>query len=89
MVTGIWNRLIENCIACFKPVEKRAIDEQFFPRKTRCPFTQFIHSKAENYGQKFWLAVDLRTKYLLNASPFCSGSREWPSDQRLSEYVLM
>lgn len=89
MISEIWNRFIENCITCFKPGENITIDEQLFPSKTRCPFTQFIPSKPDKYGQKFWLAVDVRTKYLLNAFPYLGKNEERPLNQRLSEYVVM
>ena len=39
---------------------------------------QFIPFKPDKYGQKFWIAVDLKTKYLLNAFPYFGKSEEWP-----------
>lgn len=69
--------------------ENITIDEQLFPSKTRCPFTQFIPSKPDKYGQKFRLAVDLRTKYLLNAFPYLGKDEERPPNQRLSEYGVI
>ena len=41
-----------------------------------CPFRQFMHSKPDKYGQKFWLTVDLKTKYLLNAFPYLGKDEE-------------
>ena len=59
----VWNRLVENSIACYKPGAFLMVDEQLFPSKARCAFTQFMASKPEKYGQKYWLAIDKDSKY--------------------------
>ena len=46
------------------------IDEQLFPCKSRCPFTQYIASKPDEFGIKFWLLVDVKNKYLFNVLPY-------------------
>lgn len=89
LISEVWNRFIENCISCYKPGQNITIDEQLFPSKTRCPFTQFIASKPDKYGQKFWIAVDLETKYILNAFPYLGKNEERDRNQRLSEYVVL
>ncbi|GFQ82237.1 piggyBac transposable element-derived protein 4-like [Trichonephila clavata] len=89
MIFDVSNRFTENCISCFKPRENITIDEHLLPSKTRCPFTQLIPSNAEKYGQTFWLAADLKTKCLLNTFPYLGRSEELPSDQCLSEYVVI
>lgn len=89
MILEIWNRFVENCIAYYSPGGSITIDEQLFPSKTHWPFTQCIPSKPNKYGQKFWLAVDIKTKYLLNAFPYLGRNEERPSDQSFLEYVVM
>ena len=37
-----WNRFNENCFAGYKLGPYVTIDEQLFPSKARCSFTQFI-----------------------------------------------
>ncbi|XP_073528957.1 uncharacterized protein [Phyllobates terribilis] len=64
LFSTVWDRFIENCIACYKPGPYITVDEQLFPSKTRCPFTQYMPSKPDKYGHKYWLAVDKRSKYL-------------------------
>ena len=49
----IWDRFNDNCIACYKPGPDITVDEQLFPTKTRCSFTQYIPSKANNYGHEY------------------------------------
>lgn len=66
------------------------IDEQSFSSKTRCSFMQFMPSKPDKYGQKFWLAVDRRTKrYLMNVSRYLCRSGVQLSDQMLSKYTVI
>lgn len=38
---------------------------------------------------KFWLVVGLRKKYLLDAFSYLGKSEECPSDQALSEYLVV
>lgn len=89
MISEVWNRFVENCITCYKPGQNITIDEQLFPSKTRCPFTQYIASKPDKYGQKFWVAADLKTKYILNPFPYLGKNEERDQSQRLSEFVVM
>ncbi|XP_073529685.1 uncharacterized protein [Phyllobates terribilis] len=60
LFSTVWDRFIENCIACYKPGPYITVDEQLFPSKPRCPFTQYMPSKPDKYGHKYWLAVDKR-----------------------------
>ena len=53
-----WNRLISYCISCYTLGALITLNEQLFPSKCRCHFTQLMASKPDKYGQKYWLAVD-------------------------------
>ena len=55
-------KVIDNCISCYTPGAFITVDEQLFPSKCRCPFTQFMASKPDKYRQKYWLAVDKDSK---------------------------
>ncbi|KAJ4425537.1 hypothetical protein ANN_27731 [Periplaneta americana] len=68
--TPIWNTFIANCLLCYKPSENITVDEQLFPCKARCPFIQYMNSKPDKFGIKFWLAVDTTSKYLVNGFPY-------------------
>lgn len=70
MAREIWDKFIYNCRSCYAPGENITIDEQLFPSKTRCPFTQFLPNKPDKFGIIFYLAVDLRSKFILNGFPF-------------------
>ncbi|KAJ4428395.1 hypothetical protein ANN_24415 [Periplaneta americana] len=69
--TPICNTFIANyCLLCYKPSENITVDEQLFPCKARCPFIQYVGSKQDKFGIKFWLAVDTSSKYLVNGLPY-------------------
>ena len=67
LISDIWNRFVDNSISCYKPGENITIDEQLFPTKSCCRFTQYMPNKPDKFGIKFWLAVDVESKYILNA----------------------
>ena len=83
-----WNRFIKNCITCFTPGQNITIDEQLFPTKARTPFTQYMPQKPDKFGIKFWLAVDVETKYLLNGFPYLGKDEQRPANETLAEHVV-
>ena len=66
LVSEIWNTFTENCLLCYKEGENMIIDEQLFPNKAHCPFALYMPQKSDKFNIKFWLAADVRSKYLLN-----------------------
>lgn len=89
MVSAIWNIFIENSQNCYKPDENITIDEQLFPTKVRCGFTQYMPNKPDKFGIKFWLASDVDSKYVINALPNLGKDEYRPSSVPLSEYVVL
>ena len=89
LFSTVWNRFIENCKVMYRPNENITIDEQLFPTKARYPFTQYIASKPDKFGIKFWLAVDAKTKYLVNGFPYLGKDLHRSSSESLSEHVVM
>ena len=65
------------------------MDEQLFPSKCRCPFTQFMASKPDKYGQKYWLAVNKDCKYVVNGFPYVGRDETRSRDERVSDQVIM
>ena len=63
-------RFINNYQACYFPGENLTIDEQLFPCKSWCSFIQYMPSKPDKFGIKFWYLVDNESKYLCNAFPY-------------------
>ncbi|XP_073510840.1 uncharacterized protein [Phyllobates terribilis] len=89
LFSTVWDRFIENCIACYKPGPYITVDEQLFPSKTRCPFTQYMPSKPDKYGHKYWLAVDKRSKYLANGFPYLGKDDTRRAEDRFADHVVM
>jgi hypothetical protein len=84
-----WNRFITNSQMCYTAGENLTIDEQLFPTKTRCRFTQYMANKPDKFGIKFWLLVDVDAKYLLNGFPYLGKDDVRPPGQSLSEIVVL
>ena len=74
---------------CYIPNSDINVDEQLFPTKTRCPFTQYIASKPDKFGIKFWLAADSESTYLLNRFPYVGKGNHRPATQSMPGYVVM
>ena len=53
LVSEVWNKFIENSQMCYKPGAAITVDEQLFPTKTRCRFTQYMPNKPNKFGIKF------------------------------------
>lgn len=66
----LWNIFIENCKMAYTPNQNLTVDEQLLPCKARCKFIQYIASKPDKFGLKFWLLVDAESKYMFNGFPY-------------------
>lgn len=53
LVSEIWDKFIENSQACYQPGQNITVDEQLFPSKARCRFTQYMPNKPNKFGIKF------------------------------------
>ena len=89
LISAVWDKFVKNCMFCYKPGENITVDEQLFPTKARCRFTQYMANKPDKFGIKFWLAVDLESKYILNGIPYLGKDETRPATQRLSESVVI
>lgn len=52
LVSSVWDTLIKNNQNCYKPVANITVDEQLFPTKARCRFSQYMPGKI-NLAQTF------------------------------------
>jgi hypothetical protein len=84
----IWNRFISNCQEANIPEENITRDEQLFPTKSRCKFTQNMPNKPGKFGIKFWLMVEVSNKYLVNGFPYL-GKDSDRLDTDLGQHVVM
>lgn len=89
LVSELWYKFIDNCLSCYKPSENITVDEQLFPSKCRCPFTQYMSSKPDKYGVKYWVATDSKERYILNAFPYLGKDEQRPAGCSLGHHVVM
>ncbi|XP_048857205.1 uncharacterized protein LOC125724512 [Brienomyrus brachyistius] len=88
-ISSVWGSFVINCITSYHPGLHITVDEQLFPSKTRCCFLQYIATKPDKFGIKFWVACDLKSKYICNVLPYLGKDPSCPSGERLSENVVM
>lgn len=74
---------------CYIPGENLTVDEQLFPSKTRCPFLQYIADKPDKFGIKFWLLVDVESKYLCGGFPYLGKDDNRSNAISLPEYLVL
>ena len=84
LISDILNRFVDNSISCYQPGKNITIYEKLFLTKSRCRFIHYMPNKPDKLGMKFWLAVDVESKYILNAIPYLGKDESCPSTQRLS-----
>jgi hypothetical protein len=70
LVSWIFSRFVESSQKSYKPEESLTIDEQLFPTKARCRFTQYMPNKPDKFGIKFWVLAEVSSKYCLNIQPY-------------------
>lgn len=88
LASDLWTPFIENCAKCFNGYENLTIDEQLMPCKCRCKFIQYMANKPDKFGLKFFLLVDLKTKYVLNAIPYLGRFEDRPQEEGLALHVI-
>jgi len=76
MMSWVLTRFVENCQKSYIPDVSLTVDEQLFPTKARCRFTQFMPNKPDKFGIKFWILAELNSKYCLNVKPYLGKDDE-------------
>jgi len=76
MMSWELSRFVENCQKSFIPDVSLTADEQLFPTKACCRFTQFMPNKLNKFGIKFWILAELNLKYCLNIKPYLGKNKE-------------
>ena len=60
------------------------------PVKSHCPFIAFMPNKPDKYGIKFWVLVDVETKYVANILLYLGAQKqEERGGTLLTESVLI
>jgi len=71
MTSQVLSRFVENSQKAYIPEVSLTVDEQLFPTKARCRFTQFMPNKPDKFGIKFWILAELNSKYFFFFSYAC------------------
>ncbi len=86
LVSDVWNSFITNSQQAYIPEENLTVDEQLFPSKARWPF---IASKPDPFGIKFWILIEVDSKYVCNEFPYLGKEDQRPGHQPLGEFVVL
>jgi hypothetical protein len=89
MISEIWDRVISNGRCYFSPSPQLTVDEQLLPSKTRCPYTQYIPTKPDKFGIKFWVLCDRDTKFVLNIKPYLGKDYTRAANTDMATHVVM
>jgi hypothetical protein len=87
LFSEIWNLFNENCQRHYTPTENLTVDEQLFPTKARCRFTQFMPNKPDKFGIKIWTLAEVQSKYFLHGIPYL-GKDELRTGHTLAHHVV-
>ena len=79
----------QNITKTYVPKISLTIDEQLLPCESRCGFIQFMPSKPDKYGIKFWMLVEVDSKYVLNYLPYLGRKVNAPRATNLGQSVVM
>ena len=89
-IREVFERFSSNCQSKFTCTYSLTIDEQLLPMKSRCRLITYMPNKPDKYGIKFWLLVNVETKYVINIIPYLGAQeRNERGDTPLAECVVL
>jgi hypothetical protein len=89
-IRSVFHKFTDNCSSVYVPNFSLTVDEQLMPLKSRCPFIMFMANKPDKFGLKFWLLVEVKTKYIIAMIPYLGKSDQpRPPGRSLSEDVVL
>ena len=71
LISSFWKAFINNSKKAFVASAYVIFDEQLLPCKARCKFVQYMSNKPDKFEIKFFPAVDVEHKYMINDIPYC------------------
>ena len=89
LASSLWSPFIENCQKAFRPYANITVDEQLLHCKARCKFIQYMANKPDKFGIKFWMAVDVKTKYLFIGFKYVGKDESRSGDVSVPTGVVM
>ena len=64
-IREIFEKFSNNCATKYSPTFSLTVDEQLMPMKNRCPFIVYMPNKPDIFGIKFWILVEIESKYMV------------------------
>lgn len=77
-IRDIFLKFVKNCQESYIPGENVTIDEMLPGFRGNCPFRQYIPSKPNKYGIKFFALVDAKMYYTYNMEIYAGKQPEGP-----------
>jgi hypothetical protein len=75
-IRDLFEEFVANSQHTYEPHPYLTVDEQLLPSKNRCKFLQYMANKPDKFGLKFWLLVDVKTKFCVNQFPYLGKDSE-------------
>ena len=75
-IRKIIEKFSNNCARKHTPTFSFTIDEQLMPMKNHCPFIVYMPNKPDKFGIKFWLLVEVESKYVVNLRPYLEAQEK-------------
>ena len=75
LASSIWISFVENCQKAYISNVSITVDKQLLPCKARCKFIQYMANEPDKFGLKFWMAVDVESKYCYNGFTYLGKKR--------------
>jgi hypothetical protein len=89
-IREVFEKFAHNCQSKFTCNYSLTVDEQLLPMKSRCRLITYMPNKPDKYGMKFWLLVNVDTKYVINIIPYLGAQeRTERGDAPLAETVVL
>lgn len=73
----------------YNPYESVTVDEQLLGFHGRCRFRQYMPSKPERYGLKFWILACSKSYYVWKIQPYLGKAVGAPAEQKQGERVVL
>lgn len=88
-IRNLFEKWSERLPSFYNPNDCVTVDEQLLGFHGRCKFRQYIPSKPERYGLKFWLLVDSRTCYVWKIQPYLGKPASGKPERNQGERVVL
>ena len=85
----LWNRFLENFQKVYDLNVNITIDKQLLFYTSSCKFIQYMPNKPDKFSIKFWMAVDVESKYLYNGFSYLGKDWTRSVDASLPTNVVM